>query len=107
MRPGAIPSEIYRSILDSLDDAFLEDFMGFQSQQVRFLGHGVGLHFDEYPVLAEGFEEPLKENMVLAVEPKKGMAGIGLVGLENTFRVTPAGGVSLTGTKKDLFVVET
>ena len=106
-RPGAIPSEIYRSILDSLDDAFLEDFMGFQSQQVRFLGHGVGLHFDEYPVLAEGFEEPLKEDMVLAVEPKKGMAGIGLVGLENTFRVTPAGGVSLTGTKKDLFVVET
>ncbi|MBP7977163.1 MAG: M24 family metallopeptidase, partial [Verrucomicrobia bacterium] len=62
-----------------------------------FLGHGVGLQIDEPPVIAEGFDEPLAEGMVLALEPKKGVPGVGLVGTENTYLVTPAGGRSLTG----------
>jgi len=32
----------------------------------KFLGHGIGLQVDEMPVIAEGFNEPLKEGMVLA-----------------------------------------
>jgi Xaa-Pro aminopeptidase len=35
--------------------------------------------------------------MVLALEPKIGIPGLGMVGVENTFLVTPGGGVSLTG----------
>ena len=50
---------------------------------------------DESPVLAEGFDEPLAEDMVFAIEPKKGVPGVGMVGSENTYRVTPDGGVSL------------
>jgi Xaa-Pro aminopeptidase len=34
--------------------------------------------------------------MVIALEPKKGLEGIGLVGVENTFLVTDAGGENLT-----------
>ena len=34
--------------------------------------------------------------MVIAVEPKKGIEGGGLVGIENTFKVTPEGGKRLT-----------
>ena len=80
--------------------------MGYGKRQVKFLGHGIGLTVDEYPVLAKGFKEPLKENMVFAVEPKKGIEGIGMVGIENTFVVTPEGGRCITGSSPGLILVE-
>lgn len=70
LKPGNIPSEIYKHIMDSLDEEFLENFMGFEDRKVTFLGHGIGLLIDELPVIAERFDEPLQEGMVFAVEPK-------------------------------------
>lgn len=105
LKPGAIPSEIYAQITAALEPEFMDGFMGFGTRQARFLGHGIGLHIDEWPVLAKGFDEPLQENMVLAVEPKKGIAGIGMVGTENTFVVTPDGGRCLTGRHPGLLAV--
>ncbi len=105
LKPGAVPSEIYRTIMAGLDPAFLENFMGFGERRVKFLGHGIGLWIDETPVIAEGFDEPLEEGMVIALEPKKGIPAIGLVGIENTFAVTPRGGRSLTGKSRGLVEV--
>jgi Xaa-Pro aminopeptidase len=85
--PGAIPSKIYQTIMGDLDKDFLENFMGFGSRTVRFLGHGIGLQIDELPVIAEGFNEPIQEGMVFAIEPKKGIKDVGMVGIENTFIV--------------------
>jgi Xaa-Pro aminopeptidase len=97
LRPGAIPSEIYQTVMASLSPDFLRNFMGFGSRQARFLGHGIGLLIDEFPVIAKGFDEPLQENMVFALEPKKGIEHGGMVGIENTFIVTPDGGCCITG----------
>jgi len=97
LKPGAIPSVIYNEILDGLSPNFLENFMGFGSRKVKFLGHGIGLTIDELPVIANGFDEPIQEGMVFAVEPKKGIPKIGMVGIENTFIVTPYGGRNITG----------
>jgi len=94
---GAVPEEIFKTIWSSIDDGFKTNFMGFGSHQVKFLGHGVGLYVDEYPVIAEKFKEPLEENMTIAVEPKKGIVGIGMVGVEDTYLVTDSGGVCITG----------
>ena len=105
LKPGAIPSEIYARTMAGLDAAFRENFMGFGSRRANFLGHGVGMQIDEPPVLAEGFDEPLAEGMVLALEPKKGMPGVGMVGSENTYLVTPAGGRSITGRSPSLIRV--
>lgn len=105
LKPGAIPSKIYEEIMNSLEPSFLENFMGFGSRQVKFLGHGIGLTIDEVPVIAKGFDEPLEENMVLALEPKKGIKDIGMVGIENTFVVTPHGGRCITGENKGLISV--
>jgi Xaa-Pro aminopeptidase len=105
LRPGAIPSEIYTTIMADLEPGFLPNFMGFGNHKVKFLGHGIGLWIDESPVLALGFDEPLEEGMVLAVEPKKGIPDVGLVGIENTFVVTRQGGRSITGTSKGLVEV--
>jgi Xaa-Pro aminopeptidase len=105
LRPGAVPSRIYDDTMNSLSSGFLENFMGFGERRARFLGHGVGLQVDEIPVLAGGFDEPLCEGMTIAVEPKKGVARVGLVGIENTFVVTPGGGRSITGSSPGLIPV--
>ncbi|EJG08095.1 peptidase M24 [Methanofollis liminatans DSM 4140] len=105
MRPGAVPSAIYDTVMADLEPEFLENFMGFGTRRVKFLGHGIGLQIDEIPVIARGFDEPLQEHMVLALEPKKGIAGVGMVGIENTFVVTPAGGRCITGDHPGLMPV--
>jgi Xaa-Pro aminopeptidase len=105
LKPGAIPSEIYATVMADLEPEFLENFMGYGKNTVKFLGHGIGLEIDESPVIAKGFDEPLEEGMVFAVEPKKGIKDVGLVGIENTFAVTPAGGRSLTGKNPGLIPV--
>lgn len=97
MRPGGIPSKIYDDVMSAYDEDFQEYFMGVREERVKFLGHGVGLVVDEYPVFARGFDLPLEEGMVMAVEPKRGVPGTGLMGIENTYMVTDKGGVSLTG----------
>lgn len=105
LKTGAIPSEIYNTIMNNLDSEFLQNFMGFGNRKVRFLGHGVGLLIDELPVIAEGFDEPLQEGMVFALEPKKGIEKIGMVGIENTFIVTDKGGECITGDDTGLIPV--
>jgi len=106
LKPGNVPETIYETIMDELSPDFLKNFMGFGNHQVKFLGHAIGLTVDELPVLAKGFKEPLQENMVFAVEPKKGIKGVGMVGIENTFVVTPAGGRCITGDNPGLINIE-
>ena len=106
LKPGNIPEIIYESIMDELSPEFKQNFMGFGNRAVKFLGHGIGLTVDELPVLAKGFNDPLEENMVFAVEPKKGIEGVGMVGIENTFVVTPDGGRCITGENPGMILVE-
>jgi Xaa-Pro aminopeptidase len=105
LKPGAIPSEIYNTIMSNLDEEFLQNFMGFGNRKVKFIGHGVGLQFDEKPVIAEGFDDPVQEGMVFALEPKKGIENIGMVGIENTFIVTAKGVECITGDNPGLIPV--
>ncbi len=106
LKPGAIPSEIYNKMMNSLEPEFMINFMGYGKRKVKFLGHGVGLLIDEIPVIAEGFNEPIQEGMAFALEPKKGIENIGMVGVENTFLVTPEGGKCITGTNPGLIPVD-
>lgn len=105
LKPGAQPSDIYQSIMNDLPDSFKENFMGFGNRKVQFLGHGVGLNVDEYPVIAAGKNTPLIENMVIALEPKKGIPQTGMVGVEDTYIVASDGGLCITGGGKNIMVV--
>ncbi|HER62355.1 MAG TPA: M24 family metallopeptidase, partial [Desulfobacteraceae bacterium] len=78
---------------------------GYGKNKVSFVGHGIGLAIDEYPALAKGFDLPIEEGMTLAVEPKIGIPGFGMVGVENTFEVTTGGGKCLTGEAFDIITV--
>jgi len=44
--------------------------------------------------------------MVFALEPKQGIPGVGMVGVENTFEVTPYGGKCISGDEFDIICVE-
>ncbi len=106
MKPGAIPSEIYNKVLSTLSEEFLEGFMGCPAKQVNFLGHGTGLHVDEFPVIANKFNEPLQKNMVIALEPKKAIPSAGMLGIESTYLITDSGAEVLTGSKYDIINIE-
>ncbi len=105
LKPGAVPSQIYSDIINDLDPDFLQNFMGFGNRKVKFLGHGIGLLIDELPVIAERFKDPIQEGMVFALEPKNGIKGVGMVGIENTFIVTAGGGKCITGDNPGLIPV--
>ena len=50
---------------------------------------------DELPVIAARLDLELRPGMVVAVEPKAFLEGIGPVGIENTYLITPGGCESL------------
>jgi Xaa-Pro dipeptidase len=107
LRPGVLPSSIWEDAYNYVRSTeFAEGFMGLGDNKVHFLGHGIGLVIDEQPVLARRFDDPLQEGMTLAVEPKIGLPGIGMVGVENTFEVTPGGGKCLTGNCFDMLCLD-
>ena len=81
-------------------------FMGAGSERVRFLGHGLGLEMNEYPAIAEHFDEPFEEGMTIALEPKIAVPGVGMVGMEDTFLVQQKSSVSLSGRASPLLAVD-
>lgn len=78
-------------------------FMGYGDDQVKFLGHGIGLEIDEWPVLANRFLTPLSPGMVIAIEPKFAFPGEGVVGVEDSYAITADGFERLTVTERKLY----
>ncbi len=107
LKPGAIPEVLYqRALLRASEAGFENHFMGFAADQAKFLGHGIGLEIDEWPVLAKGFKDPLQAGMVIAIEPKFTFPGLGVVGIEDTYLITEDGFERLTVTPQKLFIVK-
>ncbi|MGO4495493.1 M24 family metallopeptidase [Paenibacillus sp. 2RAB27] len=97
LQPGTIAEHLYLLALDQVQEAGLSaHFMGYGADQVKFLGHGIGLEIDELPVLAKGFKYPLAPGMVIAIEPKFTFLGRGVVGVEDTYLITEDGYEKLT-----------
>jgi len=104
MKPGVLPEDLYMQSLAMAKEAGLADrFMGYGRDQVKFLGHAIGLEIDEWPVLARGFRDPLLPGMVIAVEPKFTFPGEGVVGIEDSFLITEDGCRPLTRSPGKLF----
>jgi len=98
--------DLYLNVLKRVDElGYSNNFMGIGNNRVPFLGHGIGIYVDEYPVLAKGFKTKLVKGMTIAIEPKIFIEGIGGVGLETTFEVTENTLKPLTGLEPELFVI--
>jgi Xaa-Pro dipeptidase len=97
LKPGAICEELFLQAVEIADKGGLgAHFMGMPGEQARFVGHGVGLELDEYPVLAQGFKVPLQAGQTIAIEPKFVFPDKGVIGIENTFAVSNSGGEKIT-----------
>ncbi len=77
---------------------------GAVDNKCGFVGHGVGMELDEYPVIGP-LDHPIQPNMTIAIEPKMIYPGEGVVGIEDTFLTTDKGGVSLTKLPRDVWRV--
>jgi len=106
LKPGAVCEELFQAAAGLAEEAGLGNcFMGPPGENARFVGHGVGLELDEFPVLAQGFKVPLKAGQTIAIEPKFVFPGQGVIGIENTFAVSEAGGEKITDIPDDIVFV--
>lgn len=103
LKPGAICEELFLKAVEMAEQGgFGSSFMGMPGEQARFVGHGVGLELDEFPVIAQGFKAPLQEGQTIAIEPKFVIPGKGVIGIENTFAVSSEGGQKMTDIPDDI-----
>ncbi len=106
LRPGVLCKQVYRRALELVKESpYAGGFMGAGENQVRFVGHGVGLELDDLPVLAAGFDLPLEQGMVVAVEPKIFFPERGGVGVENTYAISADGFENLTPFPEELIPI--
>ena len=72
---------------------------------VHALGHGVGLDIHEEPVLSSKYDNLLKENMVIAVEPGVYIPKSFGIRIEDTVLITKNGCIKLTNSAKNYTVI--
>jgi len=105
-KPGAVAGDLYDAVLKWVERAGWADyFLGFGDARVSFVGHGLGIEVDEYPLVARGQRLILEERMIVAFEPKFIIPNVGLAGLENTYVVTSEGLESLNTATEEMVVV--
>jgi Xaa-Pro aminopeptidase len=103
--PGVPCATLYQLALDiATREGLADNFMGSR-QQAKFTGHGIGIEINEPPVLTARSQDVLQPNMVFALEPKFVLPGIGAVGIENSFLVTPTGLEQLTTAEEQIITL--
>ena len=105
LRPGTVWEDIYIRSVDMANEmGYADTFMGTGTERVKFVGHGVGTELDEPPYLAPDMKYELASGMVIAIEPKVALPGIGVVGIEDTLVVRDSGAEYITKASKDFIL---
>ncbi len=105
LRPGRTGREIFNlSEAEGMRRGYQDYLGGPPEGKCGFVGHGVGLELDEYPVLGP-MDHVIQKNMAIAVEPKMIYPGVGVVGIEDTFLTTGNGAERLTKLPQEIWQV--
>lgn len=105
LRPGRTGRDLFDLSEAMGAELGYADFLGGPpGNKCGFVGHGVGLELDEYPVIGP-LDHPIKSNMTIALEPKMIYPGVGVVGLEDTFLTGESGATSLTKLPREIMQV--
>ena len=84
LKPGIIAGDFFDFIYEKSYSLGIEKyFLGF-NKKFNFIGHGIGLHTSEFPVIAKNFNYLIKENMTFAFEPKMVIPEKYGLGIEDT-----------------------
>jgi len=105
LRPGNTARAVYEmSERMGSELGYGDKLGGPPGRKCGFVGHGVGMEVDEYPVLAS-VDQRIEAGNVVAVEPKMTFPGKGVVGIEDTFLVTVGGAKRLTKLDQGIWYV--
>jgi Xaa-Pro aminopeptidase len=103
--PGKTGREIF-ALSEGLGEklGYQDHLGGPKGAKCGFVGHGVGLEIDEYPVLGP-VDHKIQASMTIAVEPKMIFPELGVVGVEDTFLTKAQGAKRLTALQREIWVV--
>ncbi len=105
MISGRTGRELFELSLAEGERLGYEDFLGGPvGGKCGFVGHGVGLELDEYPVLGP-LDHEIREGMTIAVEPKMIYPDRGVLGIEDTFLTTGTEARRLTNMPQEIWQV--
>jgi Xaa-Pro dipeptidase len=105
LRPGKTGRELFG--LSEAEGAQLGygDYLGGPvGSKCGFVGHGVGLELDEYPVLGP-LDHSIEKDMTIAIEPKIIYPDRGVLGVEDTYLTTENGAQRLTRLSQEIWRV--
>ncbi len=96
LKPGVIMSEVDEKVRKYISENGYGDYI------IHRTGHGLGITGHEAPFLAEGYDRPLEENMVISVEPGIYIPGLGGFRHSDTLLITNDGYMKLTRAPESL-----
>lgn len=104
--PGTEAKALYGLAEKIVHEEGLGDYFMGHHQKAAFIGHGVGIEINELPVIAPRSRDILKENNVIALEPKFVIPHTGAVGIENTYVVKSDGMECITRSPEEIISFE-
>ncbi|MGD0954406.1 MAG: Xaa-Pro peptidase family protein [Methanotrichaceae archaeon] len=105
LRPGKTGRELFERSEAMGEKLGYKDYLGGPvGNKCGFVGHGVGLELDEYPVIGP-LDHVIQSNMTVAIEPKMIYPDKGVLGVEDTFLTTPNGAQRLTSLPQEIWRV--
>ena len=96
------PEDLNRDLQDMARERGLERYFMGHRQHAGFVGHGVGIEVNEWPVIAPRSRQILERNNTIALEPKFVIPEVGAVGIENTYVIEDTGARSLTNAPEEI-----
>ena len=105
LRPGRTGRELFE-LSEALGEKLgYKDYLGGPvGNKCGFVGHGVGLELDEYPVIGP-LDHVIQSNMTVAIEPKMIYPEKGVLGVEDTYLTTSSGAERLTSLPQEIWRV--
>ncbi|MFX1594341.1 MAG: M24 family metallopeptidase [Promethearchaeota archaeon] len=90
LKPGTIMSDVDKAVRKFIIEK------GYGDNIIHRTGHGLGITGHEAPFLAEGYDKPLEQNMVISVEPGIYIPRVGGFRHSDTVLITGEGYQKLT-----------
>lgn len=105
LRPGRTGKELFELSEAMGEKLGYKDYLGGPpGNKCGFVGHGVGLELDEYPVIGP-LDHVIQSNMTVAIEPKVIYPDKGVLGVEDTYLTTQNGAERLTSLPQEIWRV--
>jgi Xaa-Pro aminopeptidase len=98
LKAGTSVSILFNKMKEILEEEDLGKYFEGDGYYYQGLGHGIGLELDEPPAVVSNNEIELKENMVIALEPKIIIPEWGAIDLEDDFIIKKNGFEKITHT---------